>query len=464
MASSPNVYPAPVRNDFDSPAVQAAGKVVRSLRDAGFESYFAGGFARDILIGRTTHDIDIATSAHPEQVSAIFPVSRGFGKSFGVVQVEMNGHMFEVATFRKDKGYQDGRRPDAVEYTTAGEDASRRDFTVNGMFFDPSSHTIIDYVGGKPDIDLRVIRAIGSPALRFQEDHLRLMRAVRFSSVLQFDIEPETFAAIKTCAGKLAAISAERIREELIRVMMESPKPGDALDLFDRTGILGVILPEVSRLKGVEQPPEFHPEGDVFEHVKIMLDLMKDRSPKLIWSILMHDIAKPATFAIGTGRNGKPTIQFRGHAEKGAEMTESIMRRFRCSNDDIQDVQIAVQNHMRFIAVPEMKQSTLRKWVGAPTFPLELELHRIDCMASHAKLDCYRLIRDFEIKLREEPVLPAPLIRGNDLIAAGLKSGPTFGIILKKVYDAQLEGMFSNRDEALAWMKSNLPELPDINE
>jgi len=463
MAARPNVFPAPAQNGSAIPVVDAAKKVVRELRQAGFEAFFAGGFARDILINRPVHDIDIATNAHPDRVVSLFPGSRGFGKSFGVIQVEMDGFMFEVATFRQDKGYQDGRRPDAVVFTTASEDASRRDFTVNGMFYDPVSHMITDYVEGKKDIESRLIRAIGSPTLRFQEDHLRLMRAVRFSAVLEFDIEPETLKSIQMLAHKLESISMERIRGEMMRIFMESPRPGDALELLNTTGILPVILPEVRNLMGVEQPPEFHPEGDVYQHVKLMLNSMKERSPKLIWSILMHDIAKPATFAIGTNRDGKSVIQFRGHAEKGAEMAESIMKRFRCSNDETDDVKIAVLNHMRFISVPEMKNSTLRKWVGSPTFPLELELHRIDCLGCHRNLDHYEQINDFQKKLREEPVLPVPLLRGQDLLTAGFTSGPAMGKILKLIYDAQLEGTFSTRDEALDWLNANRSSLADIN-
>jgi len=464
MAACPNVFPAPAHIGPPTPVCEAANQVVQSLRQAGFESYFAGGFARDILINRPVHDIDIATNAHPDQVLNIFPNSRSFGKSFGVIQVEVDGFMFEVATFRQDKGYQDGRRPDAVVFTTASEDASRRDFTINGMFYDPVNHVIIDYVEGKTDIEGRLIRAIGSPALRFSEDHLRLMRAVRFSAVLEFGIETETKKSIQALAQKLESISMERIRGEMIRIFMESPRPGDALELLNTTGILSVILPEVHDLIGVEQPPEFHPEGDVYQHVRLMLNTMVERSPKLIWSILMHDIAKPATFAIGSNRSGNPVIQFRGHAEKGAEMTELIMKRFRCSNDEINDVKIAVLNHMRFISVPEMKNSTLRKWVGSPTFPLELELHRIDCLGCHRNLDHYEQISNFRQKLSEEPVLPVPLLRGHDLIAAGFASGPAMGKLLKQIYDAQLEGIFSSRDEALAWLNENRSNLTDINE
>lgn len=440
----------------DQPVFIAARSVAGRLRAAGFESYFAGGFARDILIGRAIHDIDIATNARPAQIESLFTKSREIGKSFGVIQVYGGGFSFDVATFRRDLGYADGRHPDAIEFTTAEEDAHRRDFTVNGMFYDPVDCKIIDYVGGIADLKRRTIRAIGNPASRFAEDHLRLLRATRFASVLGFDIEPSTWHALRAAAPQLATVSMERIREEIIRTLMEAPRPGKALHLLRDAGLLAVILPEVQAMNGVEQPPQFHPEGDVFVHTALMLDLMQERSPELIWSILMHDVAKPCTFAIGTDKKtGEPKIQFRGHADIGAGMSVEIMKRFRCSNHEIDAVAIAVKNHMRFAAIPGMKESTLRRWVGAPTFPLELELHRIDCLASHGGLDHYDMVKDFQKKLREQPALPPPLIRGRDLIELGLTPGPAMGALLKTAYDAQLEGQFHDRDTALAWVQAH---------
>ena len=444
----------PTRDDVFNAAAAVTGR----LRHAGYEAYFAGGFARDALIGRPIHDIDIATNAHPDVVEKIFPDSREIGKSFGVIQVAAGEHRFDVATFRRDMAYHDGRHPDGVVFTTAEQDAQRRDFTVNGMFFDPTTNEVIDYVGGLDDLNRKFIRAIGRAYERFAEDHLRMLRATRFASVLQFSIEPDTWQSIQSHAPQISTVSMERIRDEFIRTLMESPRPGAALTLLRDAGLLAVILPELQAMNGVEQPPEHHPEGDVFIHTALMLDLMKERSPELIWSILMHDVAKPATFAIGTDkRTGQPKIQFRGHADLGAEMTVDIMRRFKCPNDQIDAVVIAVKNHMRFAAIPDMKESTLRRWVGSPTFPLELELHRIDCLGSHGGLEHMHQVIDFQQKLREEPVLPPPLLRGKVLLDAGFSPGPEFGRILKQAYDAQLEGKFTDHDGAMAWLSRNDP-------
>jgi tRNA nucleotidyltransferase/poly(A) polymerase len=464
MPELPQVFPAPpIKDTHDLAVFSSARAVTGKLASAGFTSFFAGGFARDLLIGRRVHDIDIATDATPELIQSLFPDSRSFGKSFGVIQVEQDGFFFEVATFRKDMDYQDGRHPSHVTFSTPAEDAERRDFTINGMFYDPMQQTIIDYVSGKLDIDRKIIRAIGDPALRFREDYLRIMRAVRFSSVLNFTIEHNTWTEIQLRAPTLADISIERIRDEFIRTLMEAPQPGDALGLFKSAGILDVVFPELSALSGVMQPPEFHPEGDVFTHVQIMLNSMKVRSHQLIWSILLHDIGKPATYAVGTDKHGASRIQFRGHAELGSEMGIQIMRRFKCSNDDIESVYAAVRNHMRFIAVPDMKNSTLRKWVGAPTFSLELELHRIDCVSSHGKLDHYQLIKNFQQQLLEQPVLPTPLVKGQDLIRMGFAAGPALGRALKSVYDHQLEGEFSNREQALQWLNNHICEVKESN-
>lgn len=435
----------------------AASSVADRLRNAGHEVYFAGGFARDLLIGRPHHDIDIATDAHPTRIQSLFPDSRAIGKSFGVIHVIDGPYAFDIATFRRDADYTDGRHPGSVEFTTAAEDARRRDFTVNGMFYDPATHAIFDFVGGLDDLEQRTIRAIGDPSSRFREDHLRLLRAIRFAAVLNFDIEPHTWTAIKNAAPSLTGVSPERLREELIRTLMEAPKPGQALYRLHDAGLLAVFFPELQALNGVEQPPEFHPEGDVFVHTALMLDLMEERSPSLIWSILLHDIAKPATFAIGTDKKtGNPRIQFRGHAELGAEMSVAIMKRFRCPNAEIDAVAIAIKNHMRFACVLEMKSPTLRKWIGAPTFPLELELHRIDCLASHGGLDHLGQVKAFQKAMVEEPVLPPPLVRGRDLLDLGLPAGPTLGRLLKAAYDAQLEGRITDRNEALAWVKAQV--------
>lgn len=438
---------------------QAAARAIATLRQAGYQAYYAGGFARDVLLGRPVHDIDLATNAVPASVETLFPGSRSFGKSFGVVQIEVDGFHFETATFRSEGPYRDGRHPESVSFTTEDEDAQRRDFTINGMFYDPGRHAVVDYVGGLEDLNHRTLRAIGDPARRFAEDHLRILRAVRFSSVLEFTIEPVTLEAIRRLAGELRHISVERIRDELIRMLMEAPRPGAALTLLRDTGILAVILPEAQAMHGVPQPPEFHPEGDVFTHVCLMLDRMQERSPELVWSILMHDIAKPTTYAVLPDKTGKPRIRFFGHAEQGAQMAEEIMRRFRCPNDLIEAVATAVRHHMRFASVPEMKSSTLRKWVGAPTFPLELELHRIDCLSSHGSLDHFEQIKAFRDTLAAEPALPPPLVRGQDLLRRGIPGGPEMGRLLRAAYDQQLEGAFHDETTAAAWLDANLAAL-----
>jgi tRNA nucleotidyltransferase/poly(A) polymerase len=462
MTGSPAKRPVALDTALVPVAIrEAAAHVVATLRSAGHQAFFAGGFARDLLIGRPSHDIDIATDAPPDRVESLFPDSRSYGKSFGVVQVLIDEHPFEVATFRTEGPYRDGRRPESVRFTTADEDAQRRDFTINGMFYDPATGEVIDYVGGLADLERRTIRAIGSPAERFAEDHLRILRAVRFASVLEFDIDPATLAAMRDYADDLRAISPERIRDELIRTLMEAPHPGTALKRLSTTGTLAVILPEVEAMHGVEQPPDYHPEGDVFEHVCLMLEKMEERSPALIWSILMHDVAKPATFSIQPDRHGHPRIRFFGHDEKGAVMAADILRRFRCPNQLINDVVIAVRNHMRFAAVPDMRTATLRKWVGAPTFPLELELHRIDCLSSHGSLDHYDQIRTFRDTLAAEPALPPALITGKDLMQRGLASGPVLGRILKRIYEQQLEGAFSDHATAQAWLDQHLDALRD---
>lgn len=452
-ASGASPLPVPPRHD---PVYQAAVEVATRLQGSGFTAYFAGGFARDLLIGRGIHDIDIATNARPDAVQSLFPKSREIGKSFGVIQVTSRDYTFDVATFRRESGYTDGRHPGEVDFTTAADDAQRRDFTINGMFYDPFTEQIIDYVGGVPDIQRRRIACIGDPYARFVEDHLRLLRAIRFAAVLDFSIEDSTWRAIQHAAPHLAPISAERIREEIIRAMMEAPKPGNVLYLLRDAGLLPVILPEIQAMNGVEQPPDYHPEGDVFVHTALMLNMMTERSPRLIWSILMHDVAKPPTFAIIPDKSGQPKITFRGHADLGATMAGEIMRRFRCSNEEIDAVTIAVKNHMRFGDIPDMKESTLRRWVGAPTFPLELELHRIDCLASHNDLAHFEQIKQFRQKLSEKPVLPPPLIRGKDAMECGMSPSPAMGKLLREAYDRQLEGVFTDRESALIWLKQRL--------
>ncbi len=433
-----------------------ATAVVRRLRQAGHTAYWAGGCVRDMLLGRTPRDYDIATDAVPDAVLALFPRSSAVGKSFGVVIVPLAGFVFEIATFRRDHGGNDGRHPESVSFTTAPEDAARRDFTVNAMFFDPLDESLHDYVHGRADLEASCIRCVGEPDRRFAEDHLRLLRAVRFAATLDFEIEPRTAEAISRHAGTLSRISAERIRDEFTRTLMEARRPGQALRLLDDLGLLPVFLPEVSALKYQDQPREFHPEGDVFTHTALMLDTMGTRSPALAYAILLHDIAKPATaFHDGT------RLRFHGHAERGVPMADAIMRRLRLSNRLIQDVSACVGRHMRFMDVQKMRRSTLRRLVGSPAFNLELDLHRLDCLASNGLMDNHEFLCRAREQLAGEQALPAPWITGSDLIALGMIPGPRIGRLLREAYDLQLEGTVPDRDHLLADIRKHLNRAQD---
>lgn len=426
-----------------------ARSLVRRLTDAGHLAYFAGGCVRDLLLGKEPKDFDIATSARPEEVQKTFPRTYAVGAHFGVIVVLENGFQVEVATFRSDGAYLDGRRPTAVHFSSPEEDARRRDFTINGMFFDPPNERVIDYVGGRADLSERWVRAIGEPAQRFAEDRLRLLRAVRFATVLEFEIEERTWAAIVRAASSINEISAERIREELLRIFL-SPQRVRGWDLLDRSGLLKTILPELEAMKGVEQPPQFHPEGDVFQHTRLMLSLLSGEvSVPLVFSVLFHDIGKPATATVDeTGR-----IRFNGHDKLGAEMTAAVMERLRFSRAEIEATVEAVAQHMAFKDTPQMRIARLKRFMARPTFRDELELHRVDCLGSHGALDVYDFLRTKKEEFAHEPIIPAPLVRGNDLIAMGMKPGPLFGKILEAVETRQLEGTFRDREEALAWVR-----------
>ena len=412
-------------------------------------AYFAGGCVRDLVRDEAPKDFDVATSARPEEVQKIFSRTYAVGAHFGVIVVLDNGFQFEVATFRSDGVYLDGRRPTEVHFSSAEEDAKRRDFTINGMFFDPEKNEVIDFVGGRADLEAKVIRAIGDPAQRFAEDRLRMLRAVRFATVLGFAIEPATWKALQQSAAQINEISAERIRDELVKIFL-SPNRVRGWDLLDESGLMRAILPEVEAMKGCAQPEQFHPEGDVFRHTRIMLKLLpKEVSGPLVFSVLFHDVAKPRTAAVDeTGR-----IRFNGHDRVGAEMTEQIMERLRFSRAEIDATVEMVRQHMVFKDVPRMRVAKLKRFMARPTFGEELELHRVDCASSHQMLDNY----DFLLRKREEfahePIIPPPLVRGDDLIAFGLKPGPKFGEILEAVETQQLEGELHTREEALEWVK-----------
>jgi poly(A) polymerase len=428
---------------------QNAHDIVRKLRAARHVAYYAGGCVRDLLSGKPPKDIDIATDARPDVVQKLFPRTYAVGAHFGVIVVLENGFQFEVATFRSDGAYIDGRRPVEVHFATAEEDAARRDFTINGMFFDPENGEVIDFVGGRGDLDRRLLRAIGDPAQRFAEDRLRMLRAIRFATVLGFEIDPATWEAVVACSASITQISAERIREELVKIFL-SPNRARGWDLLDASGLMAAILPEIEAMKGCEQPPQFHPEGDVFKHTRIMVGMLPaEASLALVFSVLFHDVAKPVTAMV----DDEGRIRFNGHDRIGAEMTETIMERLRFSRAEIDATVEAVRQHMVFKDVPNMRVAKLKRFMARPTFEDELELHRVDCASSHAMLDNYEFLLRKKEEFASEPIIPPPLVRGEDLIALGLKPGPKFGEILEAVETRQLEGALKNREEALEWVR-----------
>jgi len=423
-----------------------AREIVAQLQRAGHTAYFAGGCVRDQLLGQEATDFDIASSAKPEEVQQLFPrVTDLTGKSFGVVRILVGEESYEVATFRQDGPYKDGRRPESVRFVTAEEDAQRRDFTVNGLFYDPVAERLIDYVGGEADLRAKIIRAIGEPKDRFAEDQLRLLRAIRFATRLDFTIEPKTWEAIQAQASSIRTISAERIREELNKIFT-AIKPERGLDLLDQSGLLKEVLPDVAALHGVEQPPQFHPEGDVYEHVRLMLTKIEKPDLELALSVLFHDVGKKPTAKVD--ENGR--IRFNEHESVGAAMTEEIMTGLRYDNKTIQTVRELVQYHMQFKDVPHMRPSTLKRMMARPTFPLELELHRIDCASSHGDLKHFVFLKQQLETMSPEEINPPSLINGHDLKAMGLPPGKTIGKILDAVQVAQLEGAVQTRAEALA--------------
>jgi poly(A) polymerase len=429
-------------------AREAAEKICGVLAEAGHQAYFVGGCVRDLLLGREPADYDIATDAVPERIEELFPGSLTVGAKFGVVVVVEDGIQVEVATYRSDISYSDGRHPDRVEFSgTAADDVRRRDFTMNGLLLDPRKGEVVDLVGGRADLEAGLLRAIGDPELRFAEDKLRMLRAARFAARFGFEIERGTFSAIKRLAPAIGQVSAERVRDELTRLLTEGAARR-GFELLDESGLLGATLPEIARMKGVAQPPEFHPEGDVWIHTRMMLErLPADASPTLAWGVLLHDVGKPATFTPPTGPGGR--IRFDSHAAIGAAMAEAICRRLRFSNAATEQICSLVQNHLRFIDVPRMRPATLKRFVRLPHFEEHLELHRLDCLASHGKLDAYEFVRKFIAETPPEEVRPPRLVSGDDLKQLGLRPGPLFGEILGAIEEAQLDGRVKTRDEAL---------------
>ena len=456
--------------------LEAALRIVETLRSRGYESYLAGGCVRDLLLGRAPDDYDVATSATPDVVLDMFPRTFAVGAHFGVVLVapeaEDAGFVTEVATFRSDLAYSDGRHPDAVRYTqTAEEDVRRRDFTINGLLLDPLRggrsvdewmqdskrlrEAVIDYVGGVADLDGGVVRAIGNAEQRFSEDRLRMLRAVRFAARFGFEIEPETKRAIRMLAQRIDAVSRERMRDELTRMLTEG-HARRAFEWLDETSLLEQVLPEIARMKGVEQPPQYHPEGDVWTHTLLLLEQLEPGcSMTLAWGALLHDVGKPPTF-----RRAPDRIRFDGHVDVGVAMGAEICRRFRFSNEETRQIMELIENHMRFMDAERMKDSTLKRFFRLERFEEHLALHRMDCLAGSGYLKHWNFVRERFSSMSEETVRPKPLITGRELIAAGYKPGAGFREMLHAVEDAQLEGTVSTADGALRLVREKFPLQP----
>src|SRR3984885_149939 len=443
-------------------ALDLAKHIDRTLKAAGHQAYFVGGSVRDLLLGREPADYDIATDATPDRVRDLFS---GFssvidvGAKFGVMLVadpERNIEdpvlTVEVATFRSDIGYSDGRHPDQVVYaSSAREDVQRRDFTINGLLLDAETNEVLDYVGGRDDLRAGIIRAIGRPEVRFREDKLRMLRAVRFAARFGYTIEPETMRAIQKLALEIGQVSAERLRDEFTKLLTEGAARR-GFELLDETHLLPHLLPEIAQMKGVEQPPQFHPEGDVWIHTLLMLEgLPPQSSPTLAWGVLLHDVGKPPTFSPPSGPSGR--IRFDRHVEVGTRMAEQICERLRFSNDDTAQIASLVANHLRFKDVPQMKRSTLKRFVRLERFAEHMELHRLDCSSSHRNLENYDLVRRFLAETPPAEVRPVRLLTGDDLIGLVFRAGPEFRESLDAAEDAQLEGIISSHEDAIIWVR-----------
>jgi poly(A) polymerase len=445
-------------------AREFAQHICQTLRSKGYQAYFVGGCVRDILLHREPADYDVASDANPERVEQIFPNSLTVGAKFGVVVVVQEAEpseqpvsaaaTVEVATYRSDIGYSDGRHPDRVVYSsTPQEDVRRRDFTINGLLLDPETNEVLDFVGGRDDLRAGIIRAIGRPEERFREDKLRMLRAVRFAARFGYTIEPETLRALQRLAPEINLVSAERLRDELTKLLTEGAARR-GFELLDETRLLPELLPEISRMKGVEQPPQFHPEGDVWIHTLLMLEGLKAGcSPTLAWGVLLHDVGKPPTFTPPSGPNGR--IRFDRHVEVGTVMAEEICERLRFSNDDAGQIASLVANHLRFKDVPQMKRSTLKRFVRLDRFEEHMELDRLDCSSSHRNLENYEFMRRFLAETPSDQVRPVRLLTGDDLIGMGFRPGSQFKEILHAAEDAQLEGGIRTHDDAVRWLRKN---------
>jgi poly(A) polymerase len=434
-------------------ARELATDICRTLHTSGFKAYLVGGCVRDLVLGREPEDYDVATDAHPARVQQLFPSSVDVGARFGVILVMADGAQVEVATFRSDVGYSDGRHPDRVEYSDLPEeDVRRRDFTINGLMLDIDTQQILDFVGGRDDLRQGIVRAIGTPEVRFREDRLRMVRAVRFAARFGYAIEPATFSAVTAAAPHITQVSAERLRDELTKLLTEGATRR-AFELLDSTHLLDTCLPEVSAMKGIAQPPEFHPEGDVWVHTLLMLErLPRNSPPTLAWAVLLHDVGKPPTFK--SAQDTGDRIRFDGHAEVGAQMAAAICRRLRFSVDDTEQITALIANHLRFKDVFQMRKATLKRFVRLPRFEEEhLPLHQLDCLASHGNLEAYDFVSRF---LRETPpdeVRPARLLTGEDLKALGFKPGPIFSEILQAVEEGQLEGRLRSHEDVVTFVR-----------
>jgi poly(A) polymerase len=433
---------------------QAAVDILRRLRSEGFQAFLVGGCVRDLVMGLTPKDYDISTDATPEQVTRLFPESMGVGAQFGVMLVPRPEGNVEVATFRSDGRYTDGRHPSEVRYSkTPQQDVLRRDFTINGLLYDPVKEQVLDYVGGQADIHARRVRAIGNPYERFSEDRLRMLRAVRFAARLAFTLHAGAAEAIRNQAAEIHQVSSERVRDEILKILTEG-HPRQGFELLDSTKLLQEVLPEVKRMQGVAQPPEFHPEGDVWVHTMMMLDGLRSPTPTLALGVLLHDVGKPPTFSV------RERIRFDNHVEVGAKMAEEILGRLRLPSRDTERVVELVRHHLRFMDFPRMRRSTQLRFLRLPGFAEHLELHRLDCLASHGDLSTYEMAKRLLEETPPETVRPAPLLRGDDLIAQGYSPGPIFKEILQAVEDAQLEGRVHNSTQALSLVVERFPLPP----
>ncbi|KAB2646543.1 MAG: CCA tRNA nucleotidyltransferase [Verrucomicrobia bacterium] len=430
-----------------------ATDIVRRLQAGGFSAFWVGGCVRDFLLGREPGDFDIATSARPDDIEKLFLHTVPVGRKFGVVIVVFEGQQFQIATFRAEADYFDGRRPETVVFADAQADARRRDFTANGIFFDPITRQSHDWVGGKDDLRAKMIRTIGSPEGRFGEDHLRLLRAVRFAAQLGFEIEPATFAAIQIHSAKIKLISAERVRDELIK-LFQFPHAERGLKLLHASGLLEHILPEIAATVTCEQSPDYHPEGSVFNHLCLMLQqLPPDAHPSLSWAVLLHDVAKPLTAARDANTG---SIHFYEHEKIGATMAVEILERLRFPRKQIEEIADAVRHHMQFKDALKMRKATLRRMLMRETFPLELQLHRLDCLGSNGKLETHNFLVAQSAELASQPEIRPPLLTGNDLIALGIKPGKEMGALLNEIRERQLQDELTAPDEAREWLKSRL--------